>query len=81
MPFVYIGIKPENLHQGLIAMAIDASYCWTLFCIVIFSEILLKFKLGLIRDLGKKKFHFFFSQLVPENVSKHKAMCTWLYYS
>lgn len=49
MPFVYIGIKPENLHQGLIAMAIDASYCWTLFCIVIFSEILLKFKLGLIK--------------------------------
>ena len=49
MPFVYIGIKPGNLHQGLTAKAIDVCYCWTLFCIVIFSEILLKLKLGLIK--------------------------------
>ena len=49
MPFVYIGIKPGNLHQGLTAKAVDVSYCWTLFCIVIFSKILLKFKLGLIK--------------------------------
>lgn len=29
MPFVHVGVKPGNLHQGFTAKAIDAAQCWT----------------------------------------------------